>query len=125
MDSADSLRSLIARVNRIRRDNSALQSDWSLSFHPVDNDQLIVYSKTTEDLSNIIVVVINLDPHYTQSGWVDLSLEPLGLDLRQPYQVHDLLTNVRYLWHGTHNYVELNPQMMPAHIFRIQRASAN
>jgi len=121
IDNPDSLRTLIARVNRIRRKNPALQSDWSLRFHPVDNDQLIVYSKTTGDLANIIVVVVNLDPHHTQSGWVDLPVELFQLDPHQPYQVHDLLTNARYFWHGTHNYVELNPQMMPAHIFRIRR----
>jgi starch synthase (maltosyl-transferring) len=121
IDNPDSLRSLIARVNHIRRENRGLQSDLSLRFHPVDNDQLIVYSKTTGDLSNIIVVVVNLDPHHTQSGWVDLPVESFQLDPHQPYQVHDLLTNARYFWHGTHNYVELNPQTMPAHIFRIRR----
>jgi starch synthase (maltosyl-transferring) len=121
IDNPDSLRTLIARVNRIRRENPALQSDWRVRFHPVDNDQLIVYSKTTGDLANIIVVVVNLDPHHTQSGWVDLPVELFQLDSHQPYQVHDLLTDARYFWHGTHNYVELNPQMMPAHIFRIRR----
>jgi starch synthase (maltosyl-transferring) len=125
IDNPDSLRTLIARVNRIRRENPALQSDWSLRFHPVDNDQLIVYSKTTGDLANIIVVVVNLDPHHTQSGWVDLPVESFRLNPHQPYQVHDLLTDARYFWHGTHNYVELNPQMMPAHIFRIRRARAD
>jgi starch synthase (maltosyl-transferring) len=121
IDNPDSLRSLIARVNHIRRENPALQGDWSLRFHPVDNDQLIVYSKATEDLSNIIVVVVNLDPHHTQSGWVDLPVDAFQLDPRRPYQVHDLLTDARYFWHGSHNYVELNPQAMPAHIFRIRR----
>jgi starch synthase (maltosyl-transferring) len=121
IDNPDSLRSLIARVNHIRRENPALHGDRSLRFHAVDNDQLIVYSKMTADLSNIIVVVVNLDPHHTQSGWVDLPLEAFQLDLHQPYQVHDLLADARYFWHGTHNYVELNPQVMPAHIFRIRR----
>jgi starch synthase (maltosyl-transferring) len=122
IDNPDSLRSLIASANRIRRDNPALQSDWSLSFHPVDNDQLIAYSKTTGDLSNIIVVIVNLDPYRGQSGWVDLPLESFHLDPRQPYQVEDLLTGAVYVWHGTHNYVALNPQTAPAHIFRIQQA---
>ena len=121
IDHADSLKSLIARVNRIRSENSALHGDWGLRFHPVDNDQLIVYSKMTTDLSNIIVVVVNLDPHHTQSGWVDLPVEAFQLDPHQPYQVHDLLTDARYFWHGMHNYVELNPQVMPAHIFRVRR----
>lgn len=121
IDNPDSLRSLIARVNHIRHENPALHGDWSLRFHPVDNDQVIVYSKTTADLSNIIVVVVNLDPHHTQSGWVDLPIDAFQLDPNRPYQAHDLLTDARYFWHGMHNYVELNPQAMPAHIFCIRR----
>ena len=117
----DSLKGMIGRINQIRKENPALQSDWSLRFHAVDNDQMIVYSKTSQDLSNIIVVVVNLDPYYTQSGWVDLPLEAFGLDPHQSYQMHDLLSDARYLWHGPHNYVELNPARMPAHIFRVRR----
>ena len=117
----DSLKDLIARVNHLRRQNPALQSDGSLRFHHVDNEQLICYSKSTEDLTNVILVVVNLDPHHTQSGWVELALESLGLDLRQSYQVHDLLSDARYLWQGARNYVELDPQLIPAHIFRLRR----
>jgi len=121
IDSPQSLRKMVARVNQIRKENPALQSDWSLRFHTSDNDQLIVYSKASDDLSNVIVVVVNLDPYYTQSGWVDLSLESLGLDPSQPYQMHDLLDGARYLWHGPHNYVQLDPKTMPAHVFQVRR----
>jgi starch synthase (maltosyl-transferring) len=121
LGNPNSLQSLIARVNQIRKQNPALQGDWSLRFHGSDSDQLMVYSKTSADLSNIIVTVVNLDPYHTQSGWVDLSLEALGLDPHQPYQMHDLLSDARYLWHGPHNYVQLDPTAMPAHIFRIRR----
>ncbi|MDH3671095.1 MAG: alpha-1,4-glucan--maltose-1-phosphate maltosyltransferase [Gammaproteobacteria bacterium] len=121
LDRSDSLRDLIARVNRIRRENPALHSDWSLRFHPVDNEQLICYSKSTEDLNNIIVAVVNLDPHHTQSGSVELPMDTFGLDPQQPYQVHDLISDARYMWNGARNYVELNPDVMPAHIFRLRR----
>ncbi len=117
----DSLNDFIGRVNRIRRENAALQRDYNLSFHPIDNDRLICYSKHTEDLSNIILVVANLDPHHTHSGWLELPLDLLGLDSKQPYQVHDLLSGARYLWQGSRNYVELNPQIVPAHILRVLR----
>ncbi|MFH1383285.1 MAG: alpha-1,4-glucan--maltose-1-phosphate maltosyltransferase [Chloroflexota bacterium] len=117
----DSLKDFIGRVNRIRRENAALQRDSNLSFHPIDNDRLICYSKHTEDFSNIIVVVANLDPHHTHSGWLELPLDILGLDSTQPYQVHDLLSGARYLWQGSRNYVELNPQIVPAHILRVRR----
>ncbi len=117
----DSLKELIARVNHIRRANPALASNSRLRFHPVNNNQLIAYSKTTEDMANIILVVVNLDPHYTQSGWLDLPLDYFGLDPHQAFQAHDLITDDRYLWQGTRNYVELNPHLMPAHILRIRR----
>ncbi len=116
-----SLSQLIAKINQIRRGNPALQSDWNLRFHFADNGQIIVYSKMTDDLLNIIVVVVNLDPFRTQSAWVDLPLDAFHLDPRQPYQMHDLLTDVRYVWRGPRNYVELNPQRLPAHIFCIRR----
>jgi starch synthase (maltosyl-transferring) len=121
LERPGSLKEFIGRVNRIRRGNPALQSDRSLSFHDTDNEQLICYSKGTEDLSDVIVVVVNLDPRYTQSGWVELDLDELGVDPPQPYQVHDLLTDARYLWQERRNYVELNPQVVPAHIFRLRR----
>jgi starch synthase (maltosyl-transferring) len=117
----DSLKDLIARINRIRKENVALQSDWSLRFFPVDNEQLIAYSKTSEDLSNIIVVVVNLDPHHKQSGWVELPLDEIGIDPRQEFQVHDLVSEDRFLWQGSRNYVKLDPHRMPAHIFLVRR----
>jgi starch synthase (maltosyl-transferring) len=121
IESPDSLKGLIGRVNRIRRENPALQSDWSLRFHPVDNEQIICYSKNTEDFSNIVLVIVNLDPHHTHSGWLELPISDWGLEPIRPYQVHDLLSDARYLWHGSRNYVEINPQVVPAHIFRLRR----
>ena len=120
LERKDSLKEFIALVNRIRGENRALQSDRSLRFHPVDNPEIICFSKQTEDLKNVIVVVVNLDPHHTQSGWVELAMEELGLLPQQPFQMHDLLTNARYLWHGARNYVQLNPDTVPAQIFRVR-----
>jgi starch synthase (maltosyl-transferring) len=120
LDRPDSLRWLIARINQARRENPALQSDWSLRFHPVDNDQIIAYSKMTADRSNIIVGVVNLDFHHKQSGWVQLPLEEFGLDAQQPYEVDDLLSGARYQWQGPRNYVELDPALIPAHVLKVR-----
>ena len=120
-ESADSLKDFIARVNRIRKENPALHSDWSLRFHEIDNEQMICYSKQTEDLDNVIVVVVNLDPHHVQSGWVNIPLQLLRLDPADSYQAHDLLAGSRFLWHGEKNYVELDPKSGPAHILRLRR----
>src|SRR6185312_4646145 len=121
LERPDSLRDFIGLVNRIRNENAALQSDWSLEFHPVDNDQLICYSKRSEDPANLIVVVINLDPHHTQSGFVELPLDRWQIEEDRPYQANDLLTGSHYVWNGRRNWVQLNPESVPGHIFRIRR----
>jgi starch synthase (maltosyl-transferring) len=120
-DDASSLKDVIARVNQVRRENPALQGDWSLRFHPTDNEQVLCYSKHTEDFSNVILVVINLDPHHTHGAWVEFPFSDAGLEANHPYQVHDLLTNARYLWHGPRNFLELDPRVSPAFVFRIRR----
>ncbi len=117
----ESLAEYIGRVNRVRRDNPALHSNGGLRFHEIDNDELIAYSKATPDSTNVVVVIVNLDPHHVHSGWLRLPLEAFGLDPAQPYQVHDLLTDARYFWTGPRNYVELDPAVSPAHIFRVRR----
>jgi starch synthase (maltosyl-transferring) len=108
-------------VNRIRKENLALHKDCGLCFHEVDNPMLLCYSKTSEDRSNVILVVANLDFRYTQSGWVHLNLQILDLADPQPYQVHDLLGGGRFLWHGARNYIECNPKETPVHILAIRR----
>jgi starch synthase (maltosyl-transferring) len=123
LEKPDSLKDFIAAVNRIRRENPALQSDRSLRFHALDNPQMICYSKSTADRENMILTVVNLDWKYVQSGWVDLTLEPLGLAAGESYRVHDLLTDARYPWRGSRNYVELRPSALPAHIFRIEKTA--
>ncbi len=123
LDSSDSLCDLITRVNHIRKDNPALQSDWSLCLHHVDNDYIVCYSKASADGSNVLLIVVNIDPEHTQSGWTQLDLEALALDQGQSFQVHDLLTGSYYMWNGPRNYVELNPQHIPAHIFCIRGGS--
>jgi starch synthase (maltosyl-transferring) len=118
---ADSLAPFIERVNAARRDNRALQHEGRLVFFPTDNDELICYGRIDTDRSNALVVVVNLDPHHTQSGWVELDLSALGIDAEQPFQVHDLLTDARYAWHGSRNFVMLDPARVPAHVFRVRR----
>jgi starch synthase (maltosyl-transferring) len=120
-DKSGTLQDFITRVNRIRKENAALQATFNLSFYEVDNESLLFYGKATDDLSNIILIVINLDPFHTQSGWVRVPIEKFGLDANQPYLVHDLLSDDKYIWQGERNYVELNPQVLPANIFRVRK----
>jgi len=120
-ESPGHLRDFIARVNRIRKENASLQTTWNLRFYEVDNDSLLFYGKATHDFSNIILMVVNLDPFHTQNGWVTVPIEELGLDAHQPYLVHDLLSDDKYIWQGERNYVELNPQLLPANIFGVRK----
>ena len=121
LERADSLRPLMTRVNTIRKENEALQSDWSLKFQYADNDQLICYSKESDDRSNLILVVVNLDPRHTQAGFVTLPLDQLEIPPDRGYEAEDLLTGERYLWHGPRNYVELNPASRSGHVLKIHR----
>ena len=119
-DDPKSLRELVSIINGIRRENPALQTDAGLRFHLTENDQLLAYSKSTPDRSNIVLVVANCDPHHVQRGMVNLPLQELGLDTDRPYQAHELLSGARYQWSGPRNYVEINPFSLPAQIFRFR-----
>jgi starch synthase (maltosyl-transferring) len=151
LERPDSLRHLIARVNRIRRDNAALHDNRTLRFHPVqlhgaESEHLIAYSKSTaaapitptgralylyETFSppppgpqnNVILTVVNLDLDLKRHGWVELPLRELGILPDRPYEAYDLLSEQQHTWNGAWNYVELDPHVTPAHIFRITQSS--
>jgi starch synthase (maltosyl-transferring) len=110
----DSLRALISRLNEVRRENVALQRDWSLRFHTCDNDQLICYSK--EEGDNLILVCVNLDPRNTQAGFIDFERAPGA-----SYVLDDLVAGSHYTWSGRRNFVQLDPHTLPAHVFRVTR----
>lgn len=119
LEHPDSLRGLIARVNQVRRDNPALQTNDNLVFHPTDNEQIICFSKA-DARDNVIIVVVNLDFSFKQAGWVNLRLDDLGLRGDEPFHVRDELSGARYIWQGGRNYVELDPAGTPAHVFRVR-----
>jgi starch synthase (maltosyl-transferring) len=116
-----SLRHVISRLNRIRRAHPALADNRSLRFHRTDNDVVLCYSKRTADRADIVLVVVNLDPHHTHTAWLELDLAELGLKPDEPYQAHDLLGDARFLWRGARSFVSLSPEEMPAHILEIRR----
>ena len=120
-DAPGSIKELITSLNRIRRENRALHFYDNLRFHPVENDAILFYSKMTRALDSIILIVVNLDPSFTQSGFVHAPIEDFGEIGSESYEVHDLLTDARYVWQGKRNYVALHPGVQPAHIFRVRR----
>jgi len=114
------IKEIITRLNRIRRDNRALQQLRNLRFEQADNDLVLFYSKTTEAKDNIILVIVSLDPFHAQDAFIHVPVEQFGWVEGQSYQVHDLLNDERYLWSGSHNFVRLTPEK-PAHVFRVRR----
>ena len=119
-DHPQSLAELIGRVNDIRRRHPALQRDWGLRFHTTDNAHLLAYSKRSEDGTDLVMVVANLDPHDMQHGFVQLPLAQWGLPPDATIEVQDLLSDERYFWRGEWNYVRLDPGLRVAHILAIR-----
>ena len=121
LDDPRSLRDVIALVNRVRRENPALQQTNRLTFHETDNDALMAFSKVSDDRSSVVLVVTNMDPRHKHGGWIQLDLEALGVGPAESFQVHDVLSDARYLWTGARNYVELDPALFPASLFVVRR----
>jgi starch synthase (maltosyl-transferring) len=121
LDRPDSLRHVLARLNRVRRTHAALRSNRGLVFHTTDNEFVICYSKRSPDRRDAVLVVVNLDPHHVHRAHLALDLAALGLDADDAFQVHDLLGDARYTWRGARCFVELVPDRSPAHIFEIKR----
>jgi starch synthase (maltosyl-transferring) len=119
LEQESSLSGLVGRVNHIRREHPALQSDLGLRFHPIDNEQIIAYSKRSPD-GDTILTVVSLDPHHAQAGWLELDLEAFDLDPRRSFAVHDLLNGQEFLWSGPRNRIELRPEETPARIYHIR-----
>jgi len=116
LDQEGSLRPLITRVNEIRHDHPALQQLRRLDFHWADDPAILCYSKTSPDLSDAILVVVNLDPWQTHTTEVHLDLSRIGRAGAEPFRVRDLLTGEEYWWRASHNFVRLDPGRVPAHI---------
>ncbi|HEY3707248.1 MAG TPA: alpha-1,4-glucan--maltose-1-phosphate maltosyltransferase, partial [Terracidiphilus sp.] len=100
LDAPGTLRPLITQVNKIRNTHPALQNDISLHFHLSENPQIICYSKESDDRSDLILTIVNLDPHFTQAGFINLPLEELGIPADRAYEAEDLLSGERYMWRG-------------------------
>ncbi|MCD6062473.1 MAG: alpha,4-glucan--maltose-phosphate maltosyltransferase [Flavipsychrobacter sp.] len=114
------IREMITRINRIRKENTALQSTWNIELAETTNDQVMCYGKADISNGNTLLIAINLDPYNTHSAMVRVPLEKLGIPTDAPYMVHDLLSGDKYQWQGEWNYVALNPHEMPAHIFKVE-----
>ncbi len=119
-DRPGNLKDFITRVNAIRRENPALQETTNIRFFEVDNEQMLFFGKIGSNGADSILVVVNLDPANTQSGWIRIPADEFGINPAQPYLGHDLLSGEKYIWYGERNYIQLNPHVVPAHIFKLK-----
>lgn len=123
LDDPSSLAGTIARVNATRRAHPALQRDRHLHFHHVDNEQLICWSKTDPELTDVVIGLVNLDWRWPQSGFVTLDLKELGIADTEEFFVHDVLDGATYAWRGARNFVMLDPKQRPAHLLTVERVA--
>ncbi len=121
-NAAGNIKDFITRVNLARRECPALQQFERLTFLEIDDDRMIAYVKSTTDLSNVVIVVVNLDPYVAREATLRVPLDAIGVGPGRSYEVCDLLTGQRYTW-GQRNYVRLDPIAgEPVHIFRVEQA---
>ena len=113
------IRDFVRDLNRIRHANPALQETSNLRFCDCENDQILAYMKTACNGQNVILVTVSLDPEQKQATTLKVPLEACGLTPDKMFTVHDLLSDKRYHWTGSENYIELTPEN-PVHIFRIE-----
>ena len=121
LDEPRSLRDAIALVNRTRREQPALQQTRRIAFHETGSEALMAYSKRSEDFSSVVLVVVNMDPRHKHGGWLELDLAALGIRAGETFQVHDVLSDSRFVWSGPRSYVELDPRLFPASLFVVRR----
>ncbi len=114
------LTTFISSINHLRKENGALQQTNNIKFCETQNDQLVAFYKYNDDKTNELLIIISLDPHYSQKGLLQLPLHELNVRNGQNIEVHDLITKSSYHWDNEWNYVELHPAL-PMHIFKIKK----
>lgn len=118
-----SLAPYLTRLNEIRRQHPALQLLRNLTVHSSDDDQVLVFSKRhtlPDGTDDVVISVINLDPHGTRETMVHLDMPALGLEWHDSFVAHDEITGADWSW-SAHNYVRLDPGWEPAHLISVRR----
>lgn len=110
----------ITLVNKLRNEEKAFQSTSNIEFFDIDNEQLLAYGK-----AGAFIIIVNLDLYNTQSGFLNIPLARLGIPENSPFLVEDILSRERYIWQGSRSFIKINPQLMPAHIFKVHPKMRN
>lgn len=120
-DKPWNIKDIIKKINKIRKENAALQTTFNIEFYDSDNRYLLCYGKVSEDKSNIIIIVVNLNFFHKQFGSIKIPIKKLDIPEKQSYLVHELLSDKKLMWQGSENFVELDPENSPANIYKIYR----
>ncbi|MGO4341592.1 maltotransferase domain-containing protein [Pedococcus sp. 2YAF34] len=118
-----SLAGYLTRLNEIRREHPALHWLRNITFHHVDDENIIAFSKRRvlpDGTEDVVVVVANLDPHATRESTLHLDMPALGLRHEDGIAAQDLITGESWHW-GEHVYVRLGPETEPVHVVAIRR----
>ena len=115
------IKGYITQLNKIRKENRALRQYANLQIQHSENENILCFSKTTESLDDTLLVAVTVDPYHQQTTFIHLPLSKFGINEGDPYIVEDLMTNERFVWTGSRNFIALDPHHRPAHIFRIRR----
>lgn len=113
------LRQTIANINKLRNNNPALQMTRNVTFLTIENEYLLFYCKKTPDLSNVILIVVNLDPFRIQSSIMQIPLEMLKISPVQTFVLEDLLSGEYVVCTGASNQIHLDPQKNPVYLFKV------
>jgi starch synthase (maltosyl-transferring) len=122
-DKTNRLTAHMSLINKVRKENSALQRTNNIQFCEIDNDNILAYFKSDPQSENFILAVVNLDVRNMQTGWVQVPLSEMGIENEESFRVHDLISGSSYHWNGEWNFVELRPPGLPYHLFSIQKIS--
>jgi len=113
------IREMIIRINQIRKQNAALQTTWNIEFVETTSEHIICYIKTDPATHNRLLIAVNLDAAQTHAANIKIPFQKLQLEPSAQLTAKDLLSGDTYNWEGEWQYVELNPYLMPAHIFSL------
>jgi len=121
-DRPDSLAPFVTRLNEIRhRHREAIALLPTLRLHEIRNGSMLCVSRMSQARDDVLLLVVNLDPHHAQEATVWLDLDALGIPADVPFEAHDELTESTYIWRGPESYVRLDPAVQPAHVLHLRR----
>jgi starch synthase (maltosyl-transferring) len=116
-----SIAPLITRLNEIRNDHrDAIAQLSTLRLHHMTDDSMLCVSRSTPDKDDVIILVVNLDPHHPREANTWLDLGALGVAADRPFDVHDELGGETFTWYGAVNYIRLDPAWQPAHVLHVR-----